>query len=179
VTHASKNSDGSATPDLLQFIHQTLSGLSKTFAEGPLMSLRVSTPDASVTLVKSAGGIRAISEDAVAERHRGAWPMHAYLPDGEPGRAYDTVNADVVGIFHAAPDAPAPGETIEADRVLGYIEALKVRTPVRSGISGRVVGQVAENGQAVDFGETLFVVDSGAPQPAVEQAQEEIEPPRI
>jgi len=148
------------------------------------MQLRVSTATASVTLVKTAGAVKARHEEQSAET-RPARPHHDYVLDAEPGRSYETVCADVVGVFHPAPDLPAVGEHIEPNQVLGYIEALKLRTPVASGVGGRLAGQVAEDGQAVDFGETLFVIDSGPAEPETEPAREqeaaavEVEPPRI
>jgi acetyl-CoA carboxylase biotin carboxyl carrier protein len=147
--------------------------------------LRVRTPRGDVTLVKAAAQpAQAAETGPPEEHHRSAHALHDYLPDGEPGHAYDMINADVVGIFHAAADSPALGEPIEEGRTLGYIEALKVRTPVRAGVSGTLVGQVAEDGQAVDFGETLFIVDStpaqAAPQTGVAPEEAEaLEPPRI
>ena len=148
------------------------------------MQLRVSTPSGSVLLVKSAGRLTAVGPPAVFEGHRPGRVPHDYLPDAEPGRAYDTISAEVVGIFHAAPDLPEAGASVQADQVLGYIESLKVRTPVKAGIDGRLVGQAVEDGQPVDFGETLFIIDSGPEEPAPEPAPEEpiadmIEPPRI
>ncbi len=165
----------------MEFVHQQLPALSEAFANSPLMQLRISTPLASVNLVKSGPRdvLVAVPMASVVSR-RVNRPLHEYVPDGEPGRAFDTVSAEVVGVFRAAPDLPAQGELVEADRVLGYIEALKVRTPVKAGFDGRLVGQIAEDGQPVDFGETLFVVDGGPPEIApLDESPVEIEPPRI
>lgn len=180
MTQDSKGDNGSASADLLQFIQQRLLALSEAFANTPLMRLRVTTARGSVTLVKARTNEATAREtDAGYERRRTPRAPHEYVPDGEPGRAYDTVFAEVVGVFHAAPDLPAPGEEVHSDRVLGYIDALKLRTPVKAGFEGRFVGQVAEEGQPVDFGETLFVVDSGPAELQVEETPVEIEPPRI
>jgi acetyl-CoA carboxylase biotin carboxyl carrier protein len=180
VTHNSKDGKETAGADLLRFVQNELPTLSEAFAQSPLMQLRVSTPKGSVTLVKArARETAAPSAEALVEARRTPRFLHEYVPDGEPGRAFDTITAEVVGIFHAAPDLPAPGEQVDADRVLGYIDALKLRTPVKSGLEGRFVGQVAEDGQSVDFGETLFVVDSGPVEAVPEETLEEIEPPRI
>jgi len=163
----------------LDFVQQRLSGLSEAFAKTPLMEMRISTPRASVRLVKAAAeDPHAQAAGASPERQRESRPQHEYVPDGEPGRAYDTVSAEVVGVFRAAPDLPAEGEPVESDRVLGYIESLKVQTPVRAGLPGRLVGQIAEDGQSVDFGETLFVLDSGPSENGAATAEpEEAEPP--
>ena len=175
-----KNDNGSAQADLLQFVEQHLPALTEAFANTPLMQLRVKTAHASVTLVKArhAAAGEPLPEGAGEPRWMARAP-HEYVPDGEPGRAYETVFAEVVGIFHFAQDLPAVGEPVSADQVLGYIEALKLRTPVKAGVVGRLVGQIAEEGQSVDFGETLFVVDSGPYETPAEEPPVEIEPPRI
>jgi len=145
------------------------------------MQLSISTPQASVKLVKA--GLRDVEIPAprvTVETRRVNRPLHEYVPDGEPGRAFDTVSAEVVGVFRAAADLPAQGEFVDADRALGYIEALKLRTPVKAGFDGRLVGQIAEDGQPVDFGETLFVIDSGPfDSPPSEEPPADLEPPRI
>jgi acetyl-CoA carboxylase biotin carboxyl carrier protein len=179
VTHQQKDGSGSKPVDLSDFVSRRLSAVSEAFAAGPLMQLRVTVRGASFTLVKKGAPDRAGQHiEIIDRRHAGRLP-HAMLTDGEPGRAYETVCADVVGVFHSAPDLPAPGDAIEADRVLGDIEALKLRTPVRAGFAGRFVGQVVEDGQPVDFGETLFVIDGGPAEVLAEPPVEELEPPRI
>jgi biotin carboxyl carrier protein len=181
VTHDSKDDAESAGAGFLEFVQQQLPALSEAFAKSPLMQLRISTPHASVNLVKSGPhDVQVVVPSVSVDSRRVNRALHEYVPDGEPGRAFDTISAEVVGVFRAAPDLPAQGELVEADRVLGYIEALKVRTPVKAGLEGRLVGQIAEDGQPVDFGETLFVVDGGAPEIApVEETLDDIEPPRI
>jgi acetyl-CoA carboxylase biotin carboxyl carrier protein len=173
----------SASADLMEFVQNELPGLCEAFAQTPLMQLRIATADGSVTLEKA--GAKSSSPDGEAAEPRRAFRSHDYLPDAEPGRAFTTVAADVVGIFHSAPDIPDLGGSIVSDQVLGYIEALKVRTPVRAGIEGRLVAQVAEDGQPVDFGETLFVIDTGpadaAADASIADSEPELitEPPRI
>jgi len=168
----------------MDFVQKRLPALCEAFAQTPLMRLRVTTAEASVTLEKSATHSPVAYVGTIVEPRRQLRP-HDYVPDPEPGRAITTVAADVVGVFHSAPDLPEIGERVDADRVLGFIEALKVRTPVKAGIAGELVGQVAEEGQPVDFGETLFVVDGGPAEAArgdvsaVPAAEEIIEPPRL
>lgn len=180
-----KDAAGSEPTDLLHFVTHRVSELSGAFAASPLMQLRVSVAGSSITLVKSALTAEGAAQEPLTEpdRRHGSRSPHAILSEGEPGRQFDSVCSDVVGVFHSAPDLPAPGERIEPDRVLGDIEALKLRTPVRAGIAGRFVGQVVEDGQPVDFGEALFVIDSGPAPAAVEEPvpppAEELEPPRI
>ena len=186
MTPESNDGKGASGAELARFVQQRLPAISEAFAASPLMQLRLSTPAGSVILVKAAKRSAGPSGSAPApESHRQGRHPHDYLPDAEPGRAYDTVSAEVVGIFHAASDLPEAGQPVTADRVLGYIESLKVPVPVRAGFEGRLVGQAVEDGQPVDFGETLFIIDSGPEETPAEPAPEEepaivdLEPPRI
>jgi len=184
VTHESNDEMDSASADLMEFVQNRLPELCDAFAQTPLMMLRVTTAEGSVTLEKADS--RSSSLDAEGAEPRRLPRSHDYLPDAEPGRPYTTVAADVVGIFRSTPDALELGAKVTPDQVLGYIEALKVRTPVKAGVEGRFVAQVAEDGQPVDFGETLFVIDTGPIEalpdepPALEPEPDEVaEPPRI
>lgn len=181
--------NGTSAAALSRFISERVAPLAKAFAQTPLMELRVRTPEGSIRLVKAAAHEHSSHSKAVLRPAIRTGPRHHLMPTVELGHAYDTISADVVGIFTAAPDAPLPGEHISEDRILGYIEALKLRHPVRSGGPCLVVSQIVEDGQPVDFGEPLFVVDRGTaaaksePQPpaepAPEAAPEMLEPPRL
>jgi acetyl-CoA carboxylase biotin carboxyl carrier protein len=47
---------------------------------------------------------------------------------------------------------------VEAESVVGIIEALQVLTEVEAGCSGTVVSVLATDGQPVQYGQTLFQV---------------------
>jgi 2-amino-4-hydroxy-6-hydroxymethyldihydropteridine diphosphokinase len=70
----------------------------------------------------------------------------------------DTIKADLVGVFHASRPAPVEGEAFDADRDLGYIEALGIRTPVHSMGAGRLVSVAVVDGAAVEYGQPLFAI---------------------
>ena len=174
----------------LRFLRSTVVPLSRAFAQSPLAQLRMRTPQGSVTFAKAAPlGIREGdhgdgSEPAKPAPTRSAPTMRVY--HGEAGRAYDTINAEVVGLFRDAGEPPIPGDRLEAGRVLGHIEALRLRNDVRCPLDCTLISQVVVDGQPVDFGEPLFVVDSGGASiasPAESQepsvAAELVEPPRI
>lgn len=162
------NHDEADTSDLLAFVTERVAPLARTFAQLPLMQLRVRTAHGMVTLVKATPSV---TDGAKATSP--AKSTHApKIQEGEPGRAYDTINAEAVGIFRPAADVPEFGERVEADRVLGFVEALKLRNPVRAGAPCFFVAQAVEDGQAVEFGEVLFVVERGDIPPQLEPAVE-------
>jgi acetyl-CoA carboxylase biotin carboxyl carrier protein len=175
-----------------RFVRKTVGPLSRAFAESPLMQLRVRTPHGSVTLAKAAPVDVHLASGASAELVDAPKSAHPRVPlarvyNGEAGRTYDTINAEVVGIFRDIPEPPTTGDHLEAGRLLGHIEALRLRNEVRCPIACRLIAQVVVDGQPVDFGEPLFVVDSGgAPLPQAEaqtssvpETVEIVEPPRL
>ncbi len=69
-----------------------------------------------------------------------------------------------VGTFYrsGAPNADpyvTEGQSIKKGEVLCIIEAMKLMNEIESEMSGRIVSVLAENGQPVEFGEPLFLVE--------------------
>jgi 2-amino-4-hydroxy-6-hydroxymethyldihydropteridine diphosphokinase len=98
----------------------------------------------------------------VAGRARSGFAAHG---DGasETGSArVDTIKADLVGIFHLSRPVPVDGDVLDADRELGFIEALGIRTPVHSMGTGRIVTVAAADGTPVEYGQPLFLISRGS-----------------
>ncbi len=77
--------------------------------------------------------------------------------------ADDTVpiTAPVVGTFYVAPEPGAPpyvqeGGGVEEESTVGLIEVMKVFNAVTAGVQGVVAEICVQNGQFVEFGQTLF-----------------------
>ena len=74
------------------------------------------------------------------------------------------VKSPLVGIFHAsALQDTEPfvnlGDIIESGQQLGMIEAMKLMNEVLSDFSGKIVDILVQNGQQVQFGQPLFVIE--------------------
>lgn len=100
-------------------------------------------------------------EIEVARTPREAPVEAAELPAEKPASRVETVKADLVGIFRLSRPAPFVGDLLEEDRELAYIEALGIRTPVRSLGAGRIVAIAPEDGAPVEYGQALFLLDRG------------------
>ena len=75
-----------------------------------------------------------------------------------------TVEAPMVGTFYRAPkpDAPpfvAEGDVVKEGQVICIVEAMKLMNEIESKVAGRIAKVVVENGQPVEFGQPLFLVD--------------------
>ncbi len=71
--------------------------------------------------------------------------------------------APLLGTFYVAPEPGAPpfvkvGQAITEDTTVGLIEVMKVFNSVRAAVKGTIVDVVVQNGQFVEFGQTLFIV---------------------
>ena len=73
------------------------------------------------------------------------------------------VKSPIVGTFYEA-SAPGAepfvkvGDAIRPGKVLCIIESMKLMNEIEAEISGTIAKRLVENGQPVEFGETLFLV---------------------
>ncbi len=75
-----------------------------------------------------------------------------------------TITSPLVGTFYRAssPDAPPfveIGSKVEKGQVLCIIEAMKIMNEIESDVSGIVRKILVENGQPVEYGEPLFLIE--------------------
>ncbi|TAM99152.1 MAG: acetyl-CoA carboxylase biotin carboxyl carrier protein [Rhodanobacteraceae bacterium] len=73
------------------------------------------------------------------------------------------VRSPMVGTFYASASPGAEpfvkvGQQVRVGDPLGVIEAMKMFNQIEAEVAGTVVAIVAENGQAVEFDEPLFVI---------------------
>ncbi len=99
--------------------------------------------------------------------------MHAVAPAETPPPgttetrapvAGHTVNAPMVGTYYAAPSPDAPpfievGSSVRAGQTICIIEAMKMMNQIESDKTGRVVEILVGNGDPVEFGQPLVVIE--------------------
>ncbi len=71
----------------------------------------------------------------------------------------------MVGTFYRAPSRDEPpfvevGSVVGPGQPLCLIEVMKLFTTINAEVSGRVVQIGAENGELVEYGRTLFVIEA-------------------
>ncbi|HTK10645.1 MAG TPA: biotin/lipoyl-containing protein [Ktedonobacteraceae bacterium] len=82
-----------------------------------------------------------------------------------PVETKHTVVAPLVGIFHtwAKPKGKAlvsVGDRVKVGQLVGTIQSLNVINEVESALTGRVTELLVQDGQAVEYGQPLLVVDT-------------------
>ncbi|MCK5505242.1 MAG: acetyl-CoA carboxylase biotin carboxyl carrier protein [Thermodesulfovibrionia bacterium] len=75
-----------------------------------------------------------------------------------------TITSPIVGIFHRAPSPEAApfievGGSIKKGQVLCIVEAMKLMNEIESDTAGIVSSILIENGQPVEYGEPLFLIE--------------------
>lgn len=98
-----------------------------------------------------------ISSQAAASPQPQPQPADA-IPEGH------VVKSPMVGTFYrsSAPGAPAfveVGQTVKEGETLCIVEAMKLLNEIESDKSGVIRAVLVENGQPVEYGEPLFVID--------------------
>lgn len=84
-------------------------------------------------------------------------------PDEESQRLV-TVTAPIVGTFYRSPSPDTSpfvdtGAKVKKGQVLCIIEAMKLMNEIESEVDGIVVRSLVENGQPVEYGEPLFMIE--------------------
>jgi oxaloacetate decarboxylase alpha subunit len=70
----------------------------------------------------------------------------------------------MVGTFYASPAPDAQpfvqnGASVEVGQVICIIEAMKLMNEIKSEVRGKIIEVLVKNGEPVEFGQALFVLE--------------------
>jgi len=90
-------------------------------------------------------------------------PVPAALPPPSGERMHE-VKSPIVGTFYRAPAPDAApfvqvGSSVEVGTVLCIVEAMKLMNEIECDMAGKVAKILVENGQPVEYDQTLFLVE--------------------
>ena len=85
-------------------------------------------------------------------------------PEAPPAPAGHTLKSPMVGTFYRSPSPGAPsfvevGQAVTKGQTLCIIEAMKLLNEIESDAAGTVKAILVENGQPVEYGQPLFVIE--------------------
>ncbi|QDT37201.1 acetyl-CoA carboxylase biotin carboxyl carrier protein [Stratiformator vulcanicus] len=92
-----------------------------------------------------------------------AAPSPETKPAADDGGVY--IKSPTVGTFYSSPSPDDPpfvkvGSKVESDTVVCLVEAMKVFNQIPAEIRGTIAEVLVENGDAIDFGQPLFRIES-------------------
>ena len=140
----------------------SISELEITEAEGKVRIVKAGHPLASAMPVAAvAAAPVALAPTAVAAPMPAAAapaPAAAEVPEAK------VIKSPMVGTFYrsASPGAKAfvdVGSTVKAGEPVCIIEAMKIMNEIEADLGGTIARILCENGQAVEFGQPLFVLE--------------------
>ena len=110
------------------------------------------------------GGISPSAAAAAAAAAAGAEAVAAESAAQKPKPSEHVITAPMVGTFYASPSPGAKpfveiGDEIKVGQVLCIIEAMKMMNQIEADKAGRLASVMARNGDPVEFGQPLFVVE--------------------
>ena len=132
----------------------SISELEITEAEGRVRIVKAPPPSAQPAPVAQVVQIPA-SQPAAAPAQQAA--------ASAPSRG-KTVKSPMVGTLYRAPNPEADpfvtvGSTVKVGDTLCIIEAMKLMNEIESEFAGTVVEILVENGQPIEYGQPLFVIE--------------------
>ena len=140
--------------------------LSLKKTEGKIV--QVQTPVAAPAVVQAAPAVIPAAPVAAAPAAPApeAAPAAGEAPAAEAADALpagNIVKSPLVGTFYAAPAEDAEpfvkvGDSVKEGQVLAIVEAMKLMNEIESDFTGTVAEILVENGQAVEYGQPLFVI---------------------
>ena len=137
-------------------------------SESNVSELEITEPEGKIRIIKA--GVAAAP--AQAQPAPSQQPSRAQVVQATPAVAEAApepptviaVKSPMVGTFYrsAAPGAKAfveVGDLVKVGDTVCIIEAMKILNEIESEVSGTVSRVLCENGQAVEYGQALFVVE--------------------
>ena len=121
---------------------------------------RATAPGTSTVLVPAPLPLSAAPPAAAAP----SGAMGGEAPPAAPAHEGHVVKSPMVGTFYRAASPGAKsfvevGDTVAQGDALCIIEAMKLMNEIEADASGTIKAILVENGQAVEFGQPLFVID--------------------
>jgi len=138
-------------------------------SESNISELEITEADGKVRIVKSEGVVGVPMAMPMMAAAQPAAPVAAAAPAvaAAPAPAAETghiVKSPMVGTFYRASSPSAKsfaeiGNTIKEGEPICIIEAMKIMNEIDADKSGTITKILCENGQPVEFGQPLFVIE--------------------
>lgn len=136
-------------------------------SDSNVSELEITEAEGKVRIVKSSGAPLVIHQPAVTMAVAPAPVPTAAAPAPEVAPATEAshaVKSPMVGTFYrsASPGAKPfieVGDVVKEGQTICIIEAMKILNEIEADKSGTVSKIMCENGQAVEYGQPLFLID--------------------
>lgn len=151
-----------------------LKALIELISESNIQELEVTEAEGKVRIVKSGGAVTAVPQVVMHQPAAAAMPVvqpaaaapaeQAAEADAPAPISGHSVPSPMVGTFYRAPNPGADpfvkvGSKVEVGDTLCIIEAMKIMNEIEADASGTVTQILCENGDGVEYGQPLIVIE--------------------
>ncbi len=140
--------------------HDLIRELAQLLTETNLSEIEIEQDDLRVRVAR--GGVERPVQPIAVETKPAASSASASAP--EPARSAGAVPSPMVGTAYRAPDPDAKpyveiGDAVREGQTVLIIEAMKTMNQIPAPRAGKVVDILVEDGQPVEFGEPLLIIE--------------------
>lgn len=136
-------------------------------SESNVSELEITEAEGKVRIVKSGGTPQVMQQAAMAPAALAAAPVAVAAPvaaEVAAAPAGHAVKSPMVGTFYrsASPGAKPfveVGNQVKEGETICIIEAMKILNEIEADKSGTITRILCENGQAVEYGQPLFMIE--------------------
>ena len=138
-------------------------------SESNISELEITEADGKVRIVKTDPAAAVIAQPVYAAAPAAPVaaapaPVAAAAPAAAPVETGHIVKSPMVGTFYRSANPGAKpfaevGDAIKEGEPICIIEAMKIMNEIEADKSGTVTRILCENGQAVEFGQPLFIIE--------------------
>ena len=138
-------------------------------SDSNVSELEITEAEGKVRIVKGGGSMvhsysQPVYQQMQAAPQQAAAPVAAPVAVVEEVAAGHTVKSPMVGTFYrsSSPGAKAfveVGDSIKEGETVCIIEAMKILNEIEADKSGTISKILCENGQAVEYGQPLFIIE--------------------
>jgi acetyl-CoA carboxylase biotin carboxyl carrier protein len=94
-------------------------------------------------------------------------PAPTPSPAPTPPAVGTPITSPMIGVFYRRSSPSSPpfvevGQEVTADTTIGIVEIMKLMNPVKAGMAGVIHEIIAKDGEAVEFGQVLAVLDASS-----------------
>lgn len=140
-------------------------------SESNISELEITEAEGKVRIVKAGApgfmGNAQMAYGPAATPGAGQQPAPAMaapaVPEAPAAPEGQAIKSPMVGTFYGAASPGAKpfmevGDTVKAGQAVCIIEAMKIMNEIESDCDGKILRVLCQNGQAVEFGQPLFIV---------------------
>ena len=151
-------------PDTDRRVLELTRQLAALLNEHGLAEVEMEARDLRLRVQRTAAGLPPPPVVAASAATLAAPPATAPVAADATASNLVTIEAPMVGTFYRASSPTADpyvgeGDVVKEGQILCIIEAMKLMNEIESRVAGRVARILVENGQPVEYGQALFLIE--------------------